>query len=82
MRKVKYSELQTGMKLRATISEFGCLAKNDICQVKFANPKDGFYVECRAGKHFLDIQISESDEIIGFELADDNTEINYKYTLG
>jgi len=72
MRKVKYSELQTGMKLRATMSEFGCLAKNDICQVKFANPKDGFYVECMAGKHFLDILASELDEVIGFELVEDD----------
>ena len=70
---MKYAELKAGMVLRVTKSEFGCLKLGETRTVKFANPKDGFYIQCMSGQHFLDLQICGEDELFGFELVGNET---------
>ena len=61
---MKMTDLKHGDKLVAD-GGFTCLIKNQVVMVNDA--KDGKFVHCRAGRHYLDGQEDEDGTIVGFE---------------
>jgi len=58
------TEMKLGDRLVAD-GGFTCLQEGEICEVK--QEDDELYVECEAGKHFLDGQLNDEDTAyVGF----------------
>lgn len=60
------NEVKAGDRLIAD-GGFDCLTKGEECDVR--SDKDGLYVACRQGQHYLDGQIGEGGVLVGFERA-------------
>jgi len=71
MRKVKYSELEAGMKLYNVNKDFACLTYQGLYVVRFRSPIDGYYINCQYGTHNLDILQLSDGTLSGFELVED-----------
>lgn len=72
---LKLSDIRPGTKLRAD-EAFTCLPHGHMCEVH--EDEHGLYVHCcgpegahtnYADKHFLDGQLNDDGEIVGFELV-------------
>lgn len=61
----KLSDVKVGDNLVAD-GGFDCLSNREICEV--CSDADSLYVPCGMGKHYLNGQLNEAGELVGFSV--------------
>lgn len=62
------TQIKAGMKLK-TDGDFTCIPEGQIVEVKVDENRRGFsrfFVDCKCGGHYLDGQVGDDGEVLGF----------------
>lgn len=69
MRTATLAEVSAGKRLIAD-GGFTCLIEGEVCEVH-EDPARGLYVGCSEGRHYLDGQLNEDDQVVGFSIVEE-----------
>jgi hypothetical protein len=67
MKDCRGKTIKVGDTLKVSSKFFDCLKKGETRKLRFSDREQDFYIKCRNGTHFLNIQMDSKGKLIGLE---------------